>query len=112
MADLPEFDPTKSKKEQGLYRKFEVRRTDGKDAPGEKHHGCEYFVLDATHDPAAIPALIAYAKYVGANGYPQLAEDIGKRIDAITQGKKDHSSDCATHNEPAMPNGDCDCGAE
>ena len=22
-----------------------------------------------------------------------------------------HASDCATHNEPAMPNGECDCGA-
>lgn len=23
-----------------------------------------------------------------------------------------HASDCATHNEPAYPNGPCDCGAE
>jgi hypothetical protein len=23
-----------------------------------------------------------------------------------------HASDCATHNEPALPNGRCDCGAE
>tara|TARA_Y100000114_G_scaffold88305_1_gene81748 strand:+ start:5459 stop:5692 length:234 start_codon:yes stop_codon:yes gene_type:complete len=23
-----------------------------------------------------------------------------------------HASDCATHNEPAMQNGACDCGAE
>lgn len=48
-------------KTQGLYSKFIVRRTDGKDAPGEKHDGCEYFVLDLTHDPFAWPALKAYA---------------------------------------------------
>lgn len=23
-----------------------------------------------------------------------------------------HDSDCAVHNEPAMPNGPCDCGAD
>lgn len=23
----------------------------------------------------------------------------------------DHASDCAVHNEPAYPNGKCDCGA-
>ena len=23
-----------------------------------------------------------------------------------------HDSDCATHNEPAMPNGPCSCGAD
>lgn len=41
----------------GLYRKFIVTRTDGKSAPGQKHDGCDYFVLDLTHDPHAAPAL-------------------------------------------------------
>ncbi|KKM21830.1 hypothetical protein LCGC14_1631450 [marine sediment metagenome] len=29
--------------ERGLYEKFAVRRTDGRDQPGERHDGCEYF---------------------------------------------------------------------
>jgi len=33
-------------------------------------------------------------------------EDV--EVDAITI----HDSDCATHNEPAQPNGQCDCGFE
>lgn len=28
-----------------------------------------------------------------------------------SQPKDGHNSDCATHNEPAYPNGECDCGA-
>lgn len=47
---------------RGVYKKFVVRRTDGRDKPGQKHHGCEYFVLDVYHDKFAIPALGAYAK--------------------------------------------------
>ena len=70
----------------GLYRKFEVRRTDGSDAPGGKHEHCEYFVLDATHDPCAIPALRAYANACRAE-YPRLAED----LDALAErhGRKE-----------------------
>lgn len=45
-----------------LYNKFQVRRTDGRDAPGEKHDDCTYFVLDLTHDPFAVPAIRAYAE--------------------------------------------------
>ena len=45
---------------KGLYAKFVIERTDGRSAPGEKHDGCEYFVLDLTHDPHAIPAIKAY----------------------------------------------------
>ncbi len=47
--------------QRGLHQKFEVRRTDGTDAPGGKHEGCEYFVLDLTHDPFAAFAIRAYA---------------------------------------------------
>jgi hypothetical protein len=46
---------------EGLYGKFIVRRTDDKDAPGEKHDGCTYFVLDLQHDKHMVPALRAYA---------------------------------------------------
>lgn len=78
MSQLPEHDTSKPKNEQGLYRKFEVNRTDGSDAPGGKHHGCEYFVLDTTHDKFAAPALLAYANACESE-YPELAADLRKR---------------------------------
>ena len=58
--------------ERGLYGKFHVERTDGKSAPGQKHDGCDYFVLDLTHDPHALPALVAYEQSCNAE-YPLLA---------------------------------------
>lgn len=78
-ADLPERDHTKPAEQQGLFRKFEVRRTDGSDAtPMGKHYGCEYFVLDVDHDPHAAAALVAYADAVEAT-HPELAADMRKR---------------------------------
>jgi hypothetical protein len=72
-------------KSRGIYNKFIVERTDGKSSPGEKHHGCEYFVLDIDHDPHAIPALKAYADSCDAE-YPLLAKDIRARyIPALSQ---------------------------
>lgn len=47
--------------QQGVFHKFDVRRTDGSDQPGGKHHGCRYFVLDLDHDPHAAAAMAAYA---------------------------------------------------
>jgi len=64
-----------SDKQKGLYGKFNVARTDGKSAPGQKHENCEYFVLDITHDPFAIPALQAYATAC-AKEYPALFIDL------------------------------------
>lgn len=61
--------------DKGLYRKFTVRRTDGTDAPGQKHDQCTYFVLDMDHDKHAIPALRAYAKSCKAS-HPHLARDL------------------------------------
>jgi hypothetical protein len=66
-------------KTRGLYDKFEVRRTDGKSEPGEKHHGCQYFVLDLDHDPHARPALAAYMASCQAE-YPLLAADIRTKL--------------------------------
>lgn len=63
------------KKKVGIYQKFVVNRVDGKDSPGQKHHGCEYFVLDLTHDPHAIPAILAYAESCREE-YPLLARDL------------------------------------
>lgn len=67
-------------RERGLYGKFHITRTDGKSEPGEKHHGCDYFVLDITHDPHAIPALRAYAASARKDGYDLLADDIEAKI--------------------------------
>lgn len=60
---------------RGMYNKFSVLRTDGTDAPGKKHDGCQYFVLDVTHDPHAVPALRAYADSC-RSAYPLLARDL------------------------------------
>lgn len=82
---LPKKDETKSNREQGLYRKFNVERTDGSDRDGGKHEGCEYFVLDTTHDKFAAAALIAYAKACEGT-HPKLAADIRSRyLKGITE---------------------------
>lgn len=75
---LPERDTTRPAERQGLFRKFDVRRTDGSDTPGGKHDGCEYFVLDVTHDAHAKAALAAYASAVEAT-HPALASDMRDR---------------------------------
>jgi hypothetical protein len=75
---LPERDTSKPAEAQGLFRKFDVRRTDGSDKPGGKHAGCEYFVLDVDHDPHARAALTAYAEAVKAT-HPMLAADMRER---------------------------------
>ena len=63
-------------KKQGLYEKFTgILRTDGRSAPGEKHHGCRYFVLDLDHDPHVNAALMAYADSC-EDDYPELAADL------------------------------------
>lgn len=77
---LPAYDPSKPKEEQGLFAKFYVRRTDGSDAPGGKHDGCFYFVLDLDHDPFAAIAAIAYATACERK-YPQLSADLLSRVE-------------------------------
>jgi len=56
---------------KGLYGKFIVRRTDN----SPKHSDCQYFVLDANHDPFAAVALRTYAHACRLK-YPNLAEDL------------------------------------
>lgn len=70
------------KARRGLYAKFNVTRTDGTDAPDQKHDGCDYFVLDLTHDPFAAPALLAYVEACREE-YPALARDLKLEADAI-----------------------------
>ncbi len=61
--------------QDGLYRKYDVSRVDGKDAPGERHDKCRLFVLDIDHDPFARKALEAYATAC-RHEYPELAMDL------------------------------------
>jgi hypothetical protein len=69
-------------KSRGLYPegKFVVVRRDGLSARGRKHDGCDYFVLDLTHDPHALPALRAYAESARADGYVLLADDLEAKL--------------------------------
>lgn len=60
---------------RGVYRKYDIRRTDGSSEPGGKHYDCTYFVLDIEHDPFAIPALRAYAEACRET-HPKLANDL------------------------------------
>lgn len=48
----------------------------------------------------------------GARCYPHPLHCAGGGEHDFAPRKIDnHDSDCATHNEPAYPNGSCDCGA-
>lgn len=78
---LPERDQSKLAEQQGMFRKFDVRRVDGSDQPGGKHHGCRYFVLDLDHDEHAAAAMRAYAAAC-AGTHPQLAADLQKAFPA------------------------------
>lgn len=64
-----------SNKLKGLYDKFTVIRKDGASSYGCKHHNCDYFVLDLSHDPHAMPALEAYAESCRVD-YPRLSDDL------------------------------------
>ena len=75
---LPERDTTKTAEQQGLFRKFDVRRVDGSDQLGGKHHGCRYYVLDVDHDPYAAAALGAYADAC-KESHPELARDLREK---------------------------------
>lgn len=67
-------------KSRGLYNKFIVKRADGSSEHGDgKHYGCDYFVLDLTHDPLAIEAIRAYAIEASKAGYNKLAEDLWQK---------------------------------
>lgn len=81
VSAFPERDPSLPAEAQGLFRKFDVRRVDGRDAPGGKHHNCRYFVLDLDHDRHAPAAMWAYAADCRAT-HPQLSAGIAAEFDA------------------------------
>jgi hypothetical protein len=63
---------------EGLYPKYHVTRVDGADAPGGRHEGCWYFVLDPKHDAYARIMLRLYADLV-MDERPELAADLLRR---------------------------------
>lgn len=63
---------------RGLFGKFHVERTDGTSAPGGKHDGCDYFVLDLSHDPYAYKAIMRYADACALT-HPQLSDDLHEK---------------------------------
>jgi hypothetical protein len=70
---------------EGLGQKYYVTRTDGRDIMGEKHHGCQYFVLDLTHDPVARDVAERYSRQIRSVD-PQLAEDLHDLVIEIILG--------------------------
>lgn len=62
-----------------IYEKFVVIRADGTDAPGLKHDGCDYFVLDLTHDEFARKAIGAYAEACHST-HPELASALRRKL--------------------------------
>lgn len=75
-----------SDRDRGLYRKYDVKRSDGSSGPGRKHEFCAYFVLDLECDEFALAALRAYAR-AARKTHPDLARDIRAIIRA--QQKQD-----------------------
>lgn len=79
-----------NQQEAGLYHKFNVTRTDARDQPGGDRQGAEYFVLDQTFDPYAVPALLAYADAC-REGYSQLSSSIIERVFAPQEPQRDEN---------------------
>ncbi len=77
---LPLRQANKPVPQQGVFRKFDVRRMDGQHKEGCKHYECEYFVLDVTHDQHAKAALAAYAQNCSVT-HPVLSKDMIARYE-------------------------------
>ncbi len=67
---------------RGVYRKFEVRRTDGSSGKDGKHARCRYFVLDLDHDKHAAAALAAYSDSC-RDDYPILSAELNYTAEQI-----------------------------
>ncbi len=87
-------------KHLGLYQKFQVIRTDGQSAPGEKHEHSEYFVLNLSTDKHAIPAINAYAKSCEFE-FPILASDLR----TIVRNSMQSDDEFVIVPETTLPNG-------
>lgn len=98
---LPERDVTKPAEMQGVFRKFDVRRVDGSDAPGGKHYGCEYFVLDVDHDVHAPAALRAYAQAC-KDTHPLLSQELIAKLGAVSAQPVEPAQQAAEINEQLL----------
>lgn len=81
--------PDPEEPQPGLYRKFNVTRTDGSSEPGGKHENCRYFVLDLDHDKFSAAALRAYGMACRVE-CPELSADllqIASDLEQILPGK-------------------------
>lgn len=88
---------------RGLYPIYKVERLDSSTAPGQKHASCFHFVLDAAHDPCALPALRAYADACERD-YPLLAADLRRVIadGARSLAERERSLDPRHYEKPAL----------
>jgi hypothetical protein len=75
-----------------MYRKFHVERADGMHQPGCKHYGCDYFVIDLTHDPDA-PAVLAAKAQACAARQPRLAVDLMRTATEILRRREAEAGD-------------------
>lgn len=69
-----------------LMEKYHVKRSDGADQPGQKHHDCFLFVLDIDHDKDARFALAMYAAAC-AKSRPVLSAALLDRLADIKRGE-------------------------
>lgn len=99
LAAKPTGEPMSTQmKGVGLYHKFAVARVDGRSARGEKHFGCEYFVLDLNHDRFASAAIVAYARKC-SDEYPELADDLLRRAEKMSEWMAQDALDRMTPSE-------------
>lgn len=68
----------------GLEERYEVTRLTPS-SRGIVHEGCEYFVLDLTHDPIARMAARVYAVRAGAMGYTKLSLELRAKVRDLTE---------------------------
>lgn len=78
---------------KGLYGKYRIEKVVD---PTGKHRGCDFFVLDLTHDKDAVIALEAYAEACWRDK-PTLYDDLNDKLAAITHrqcigARKHHGS--------------------
>lgn len=74
---------------EGCYQKFDVKRRDGRDAPGGDRDGAVYFVLDLIHDdPSRVrSALTAYR--LASPDLPALNADLLVLDEELAAGRMD-----------------------
>lgn len=71
---------------EGLFKKFDVKRIDGQ----PEREGATYFTLDVRNDPHAFMALVAYRDSVyEVGGLPKLAQALDELIGEVSVGEWD-----------------------